>query len=180
VVAKVQPRRNGRRGASLESTMTIAPNSLAARDIAYTIHPYTNLRQHERQGPLVITGGEGVWVWDDDGKRYLEGLAGLWCTGLGFSEKRLAAVAQRQMERLPYMHVFAHRGTEPVIELAEHLIRIAPEPMAKASSSTRARKPSTARSSSSGTTRTAAACRRRSGSSAAAAPITGSPSRPGT
>jgi 4-aminobutyrate--pyruvate transaminase len=112
--------------------MTIAPNSLAARDIAYTIHPYTNLRQHERQGPLVITGGEGVWVWDDDGKRYLEGLAGLWCTGLGFSEKRLAAVAQRQMERLPYMHVFAHRGTEPVIELAEHLIRIAPEPMAKA------------------------------------------------
>src|SRR5205823_1479434 len=69
-----------------EPPMTIAPNSLAARDIAYTVHPYTNLRLHERQGPLVITGGEGVWVWDDEGKRYIEGLAGLWCTSLGFSE----------------------------------------------------------------------------------------------
>src|SRR3954465_15683842 len=72
---------------SRSSLMTLAPNSLQARDVAYTVHPYTNLRQHERQGPLVITGGEGVFVQDDDGKRYLEGLAGLWCTGLGFNEK---------------------------------------------------------------------------------------------
>ena len=84
--------------------MTLAPNSLQARDIAYMVHPYTNLRQHERQGPLVITGGDGVWVIDDDGKRYIEGLAGLWCTGLGFSEKRLAEAARRQMEKLPYIH----------------------------------------------------------------------------
>ncbi len=112
--------------------MTIAPNSLAARDIAYTVHPYTNLRQHEQQGPMVITGGEGVWVTDDDGKRYIEGLAGLWCTSLGFSEKRLAEAARRQLEKLPYMHVFAHRATEPVIELAERLIELAPAPIAKA------------------------------------------------
>src|SRR5918998_5410125 len=108
MVAKVQPRCNGRRDASLESTMTIAPNSLAARDVAYTVHPYTNLRQHERQGPLVITGGEGVYVTDDDGKRYIEGLAGLWCTGLGFSEKRLVEAARRQLDKLPYTHGFAH------------------------------------------------------------------------
>ena len=111
--------------------MTLAPNSLAARDIAYTVHPYTNLRQHERQGPLVIAGGEGVWVWDDDGKRYIEGLAGLWCTSLGFSEKRLVEAARRQMERLPYTQVFSHRSSEPVIELSERLITMAPEPLAK-------------------------------------------------
>jgi 4-aminobutyrate---pyruvate transaminase len=112
--------------------MTLAPNSLQARDIAYTVHPYTNLRQHERQGPLVITGGEGVYVTDDDGKRYIEGLAGLWCTALGFSEKRLVEAARRQLDRLPYTHGFAHRSAEPTIELAEKLIAIAPAPIAKA------------------------------------------------
>ena len=112
--------------------MTLAPNSLQARDIAYTVHPYTNLRQHERQGPLVITGGDGVYVIDDDGRRYLEGLAGLWCAGLGFSEKRLAEVAKRQMEKLPYIQNFSHRSTDPLIELSEKLIGLAPAPIAKA------------------------------------------------
>ncbi|MFO1071716.1 MAG: aminotransferase [Geminicoccaceae bacterium] len=112
--------------------MTVAPNSLQARDIAYTVHPYTNLRAHEQQGPLVITGGEGVWVKDDDGKRYIEGLAGLWCTGLGFSEPRLVEAARRQMARLPYSHSFAHRSHEPMIELAERLAAIAPPPITRA------------------------------------------------
>ena len=109
--------------------MANAPNSLGARDAAYVVHPYTNLRAHERQGPLVVQGGEGVWVWDDDGKRYIEGLAGLWCTGLGFSEKRLVDAAAKQMAKLPFSQIFAHRSTEPVVELAEKLISIAPEPL---------------------------------------------------
>ncbi|NIR30962.1 MAG: aspartate aminotransferase family protein [Gammaproteobacteria bacterium] len=112
--------------------MTYAPNSLAARDVAYTLHPYTNLAVHEQQGPLTITRGEGIYVLDDEGNRYIEGLAGLWCTSLGFSEKRLVQAATRQLETLPYSHLFAHRSTQPVIELAEALIKIAPEPMAKA------------------------------------------------
>ncbi|MCL6608637.1 MAG: aminotransferase class III-fold pyridoxal phosphate-dependent enzyme [Geminicoccaceae bacterium] len=112
--------------------MSQAPNSLQARDKAYVVHPYTNLRAHEQQGPLVITRGEGIWVWDDDGKAYIEGLSGLWCASLGFSEKRLVEAARRQMERLPYTHVFAHRSSEPVIELAEKLVSIAPQPIAKA------------------------------------------------
>lgn len=112
--------------------MTHAPNSLAARDIAHVVHPYTNLRAHETQGPLVITGGRGVFVHDDDGKDYLEGLAGLWCTSLGFDNKRLVDAATKQMSALPYMHTFAHRSTEPAIELADALIKLAPEPLNKA------------------------------------------------
>lgn len=112
--------------------MKHAPNSLAARDIAYTVHPYTNLALHEQQGPLTITRGEGIYVWDDEGNRYIEGLAGLWCTSLGFSEKRLVEAARRQLDVLPYSHLFAHRSTPPAIELAEALVKIAPEPMAKA------------------------------------------------
>ena len=109
--------------------MSYAPNSLSARDVAYTIHPYTNLDVHRERGPLIITRGEGIYVWDEDGRRYLEGLAGLWCTGLGFSEKRLVEAARRQLDTLPYMHIFAHRSTEPVIELNEKLISIAPAGM---------------------------------------------------
>ncbi|HET6468381.1 MAG TPA: aminotransferase [Geminicoccaceae bacterium] len=109
--------------------MPHVPNSLAARDAAHVVHPYTNLRLHESEGAMVITGGEGVWVTDDDGKRYIEGLAGLWCAGLGFSEKRLVEAAQRQMSRLPYSHTFGHRSTEPLIELAERLVAVAPEPL---------------------------------------------------
>ncbi len=107
----------------------IAPNSLAARDIAYALHPYTDPRQHEEKGPLVITEGHGIWVRDSEGREYIEGLAGLWCTSLGFSEKRLVEAARRQLDRLPYTHLFAGRSSEPVIELAESLARLAPEPL---------------------------------------------------
>ncbi|MCS7269191.1 MAG: aminotransferase [Geminicoccaceae bacterium] len=116
---------------TLVSNRLSAPNSLEAKDVAYLVHPYTNLRAHEQQGPLVIVRGEGIRVWDLDGKEYIEGLSGLWCASLGFSEKRLVEAARRQMERLPYTHTFAHRSSEPVIALAERLVAIAPPPIAK-------------------------------------------------
>ena len=112
--------------------MTYAPNSPAARDVAYNLHPYTNPRLHEEQGPIIIERGEGIYVYDDEGRQFIEGLAGLWCTGLGFSEQRLVAAAAAQMAKLPYTHMFAHRSSPPAIELAERLISIAPKPMAKA------------------------------------------------
>ncbi len=105
--------------------------SSASRDIATTIHPYTNLKLHETQGPLVITEGDGVFVRGEDGKMYLEGLAGLWCASLGFSERRLAEAAYRQMLKLPFYHTFAHKATDIGIELAEKLLSIAPVPMSK-------------------------------------------------
>ncbi|HTC36199.1 MAG TPA: aspartate aminotransferase family protein [Bryobacteraceae bacterium] len=104
----------------------------ASRDIATTIHPYTNLKLHESEGPLVITEGDGVFVRGEDGKMYLEGLAGLWCVSLGFSERRLAEAAYRQMLKLPFYHTFAHKATDIGIELAEKLLSIAPAPMSKA------------------------------------------------
>ncbi len=108
-----------------------APNSPEARDVAYVVHPYVDLRGHEREGPLVIVEGEGVWVRDRQGRTYLEGLAGLWCVALGFGERRLVEAARRQLERLPYTHTFAGRSSEPVIDLAERLVQLAPEPLAK-------------------------------------------------
>src|SRR4051812_40318584 len=77
------------------------PNSVEGRDIAYQMHPNVNLRAYEKTGGLVIESGDGIYVTDNNGKRYIEAMAGLWSVALGFGEKRLAAVAKAQMEKLP-------------------------------------------------------------------------------
>ncbi|MEQ8866225.1 MAG: aspartate aminotransferase family protein [Thalassobaculum sp.] len=111
--------------------MSFQPNSPAARDVAYVLHPYTNANAHEEQGPMIIERGEGVYVYDDAGKPYIEAMAGLWCASLGFSESRLVKAATDQMNKLPYYHTFAHKAHLPGIDLAERLIKLAPVPMSK-------------------------------------------------
>jgi 4-aminobutyrate--pyruvate transaminase len=103
----------------------------AELDRRHHLHPYTHLRQLEREGPLVIVRGEGVHVYDEQGHRYLEGMAGLWCASLGFSERRLAEAAYRQMQTLPYYHTFSGKVPGPVTELVEKMIALAPVPMAR-------------------------------------------------
>jgi len=106
-------------------------NSPAARDIRNLIHPYTNLDLHRTKGPLIIEKGKGVRVWDDEGKEYIEGMAGLWCASFGFGEEELIDAAVEQMRKLPFYHQFGHKSSMPSIELAEKLIEIAPKSMSK-------------------------------------------------
>ena len=105
--------------------------SAGQSDVRHHLHPYTQLRDHERDGPLVIVRGEGVQVFDEHGKAYIEGMAGLWCASLGFSEQRLADAAFRQMSTLPYYHSFSGKVPGPVTELVEAMIQWAPVPMAR-------------------------------------------------
>ncbi len=111
--------------------MSERSNSNFVNDIASVIHPYSNLARHAEIGPVVMTRGEGVFVEDDQGRRYLEGMSGLWSASLGFSERRLIDAAMRQFEKLPYYQLFNHRSTEPSIELAQQLIDIAPQGLSK-------------------------------------------------
>jgi 4-aminobutyrate--pyruvate transaminase len=111
--------------------MVERPNSAAALDIASHLHPYTNARKHESVGPLVLTEGKGIFVYDDQGNEYIEGLAGLWSAALGFGEERLVQAATAQLRKLPYYHGFAHKVPLPTIELAAKLLEIAPVPMSK-------------------------------------------------
>ena len=107
--------------------MTASGISAAGRsDIAHHLHPYTQLRALEQEGPLVIVRGEGVHVIDEHGNRYLEGMAGLWCASLGFSEARLADAAACQMRTLPYYHSFSGKVPGPVTELVARLTALAP------------------------------------------------------
>ena len=111
--------------------MSDRANSAQARDIAHFLHPYTNLKLHEEQGPLIVTRGEGIYVYDENDNEYIEALAGLWCTALGFSEKRLVEAATAAMSKLPFFYSFFGRGHDIGIDLAEKLVSIAPAPMSK-------------------------------------------------
>lgn len=107
------------------------PNSPSARDRGALIHPMTDLVRHAKEGPLVIDRGEGVFVYDDDGRRYIEGVSGLWSITLGFGQDRLAEAAYRQMKKLPSYHMFRFKSHMPGIELAERLLEIAPAAFSK-------------------------------------------------
>ncbi len=103
----------------------------AEMDARFHFHPYTNPRQVERDGALVIVSGRGVHVTDERGKEYIEGMAGLWCAALGFSEQRLVEAAHRQMQVLPYYHTFSGKVSGPVTELVEKMMAWSPVPMAR-------------------------------------------------
>ena len=112
--------------------MDSQPNSPEARDKKFHMHAYTNARRHQEVGPLIIEKGDGIYVEDISGKRYIEAMSGLWSVGVGFSEKRLVDAATKQMAKLPYYHSFTHKGHSPLIDLAEKLVTMAPVPMSKA------------------------------------------------
>ena len=106
-------------------------SNFAARDVEALLHPTTNLLTHRNAGPLVLERAEGIYVYDSDGKRYIEGLAGLWCTGLGYGNQELVETAREQMSKLSFTHLFGGRSHEPAIALAEKIRAISPVPNSK-------------------------------------------------
>ena len=106
-------------------------SNLATRDVETLVHPYINLATFRDSGPLIIERGQGVIVYDTDGKPYIEGMAGLWCTALGYGNEELVETAAAQMRKLSFAHLFTGKSHDPAIELAETLKEIAPVPISK-------------------------------------------------
>jgi 4-aminobutyrate---pyruvate transaminase len=119
----------------IEATANKVPlmplSNAQARDVQSLLHPYTNLVKLRETGPVVFERGKGVRIYDEHGKDYIEGMAGLWCTALGWGEEALIEVAAEQMRKLSYGHIFAGRSHEPAIALAEKLKEVAPFPVGK-------------------------------------------------
>src|SRR5947209_18275790 len=105
--------------------------NLQTRAVETLVHPYTNQATFRDTGPLVLERGKGVYVYDTEGKSYLEGMAGLWCTALGYDNEELVEAAVTQMRKLPFAHLFTGKSHDPAIELAEKLKEIAPVPISK-------------------------------------------------
>ena len=106
-------------------------SNLAARDVETVVHPYTNLATLRDVGPLVVERGKGIWLYDSDGKAYIDSMAGLWCAALGYGNEELIETATAQMRKLSFGHLFAFKSHDPAIELAEKLKEIAPMPVSK-------------------------------------------------
>ncbi len=102
------------------------PDSVEAKDLAHVFHPTTNLKLHAQTGPAVHDRAAGVYLWDNQGKQYLEGMAGLWCTALGYGEEELVRVAEEQLRKLSYSQLFGGKTNEPSVLLAEKLKAMAP------------------------------------------------------
>lgn len=108
------------------------PSAIASCDLRAHLHPYTNMPALAALGgPLVITRGSGMWVYDEEGTPYLEGVSGLWCTSLGFSESRLAKAAYAALNELPYYHNFHNKAAKESAVLAHELLQRAPQGMSK-------------------------------------------------
>ena len=101
------------------------------RDLESLIHPYTNAMAIKTTGAHFVEKGDGIYVYDNENKRYLEGMSGLWCCGLGFSDPELIEAAKLQIEKLPYYHLFSGRSHEPAVELAEKIKELAPGHMSR-------------------------------------------------
>src|ERR1700758_5729135 len=106
-------------------------SNLAARDVETLVHPYTNLASFCETGPLIIEKAQGIYVYDTEGKPYIEGMAGLWCTALGYGNEELVEAAAAQMRKLSFAPLFTGKSHDPAIELAERLKEIAPVPASK-------------------------------------------------
>lgn len=90
------------------------------------IHPITHLGKLRGARPLVIDHGRGCHVWDTDGNRYIDGLAGLWCTSLGWGNDEIAETAAEQLRNLAFGSLFGARSHESAAKLAAKLVEIAP------------------------------------------------------
>ncbi|MEW9900212.1 aspartate aminotransferase family protein [Chitinivorax sp. PXF-14] len=97
-----------------------------ALDAAHHIHPFSDMGSLNKAGSRVITKAQGVYLWDSDGNKIIDGMAGLWCVNIGYGRKDLAEVAYKQMLELPYYNTFFKTTHPPVIELSKLLAEVAP------------------------------------------------------
>ena len=98
-----------------------------AIDTRHHLHPFTDYQLLAQEGSRIITRADGPYVWDSEGRRILDGMAGLWCVNVGYGRKALAEAAYRQMLELPYYNTFFKTATPPSVELSEILVGLTPE-----------------------------------------------------
>jgi putrescine---pyruvate transaminase len=95
-----------------------------AADTAHFLHPFTDFKALAGRGSRIVTRGDGIYIWDSEGNKILDGMSGLWCVNVGYGQRALIDAATRQMEQLPFYNAFFQTATPPAIELAELLSEV--------------------------------------------------------
>lgn len=112
---------------SSESTTHNLTRHWRALDAAHHVHPFTDTQALNREGVRVITKADGVYLWDSEGKRMIDGMAGLWCVQLGYGNKELAEAGYEALKSLPYYNHFFKTSNPWTIELAAKLAQLLPD-----------------------------------------------------
>ncbi|WP_027857162.1 aspartate aminotransferase family protein [Marinobacterium jannaschii] len=99
---------------------------IQAVDADHHMHPFTNTGALNKKGARVITKAEGVYIWDSEGNKILDGMAGLWCVNMGYGRKELVEAANEQMQVLPYYNTFFQTTHTPAAELAKEIASVTP------------------------------------------------------
>ena len=107
------------------------PQTLEWQQLSNDHHlaPFSDFKQLKAVGPRIITHAKGVYLWDSEGHKILDGMAGLWCVAIGYGRDELADAASKQMRELPYYNLFFMTAHPPVLELSKAIADIAPEGM---------------------------------------------------
>ena len=95
-------------------------------DTKHYLHPFTDHRQLAVERSRIITRANGIYLWDSDGNRYLDAMAGLWCVNVGYGREEIADAASQQMRELPYYNSFFKTAHPPAIELSRLVCSLAP------------------------------------------------------
>jgi len=96
------------------------------KDRDHYIHPWTDFSVFKDQGSVVMAESEGVYVYDSEGNRFIDGIGGLWCVNIGYGNEEMAQAIADQVRRIPYYSTFNHLTTPPAAELAAKLAALAP------------------------------------------------------
>ena len=95
-------------------------------DSAHYLHPFTDFKELASRGARVMVKGEGIYLWDSEGKRSLDGMSGLWCVNVGYGRKSISDAVYAQMQQLPFYNSFFNTTNVPAVELARTLVEISP------------------------------------------------------
>lgn len=108
------------------TVQNFAPQTSWEMDRAHALHPWTNFGPFEDQGALVISRGEGAWLWDANGAKYFDAVGGLWCTNIGLGRREMADAIAEQAMRLAFSNTFVDMTNDPAARLAAKLAALAP------------------------------------------------------
>ena len=100
--------------------------AIQEQDAAHYLHPFTDFKSLKESGARVMVRGDGIYLWDSEGKKMLDGMSGLWCVNVGYGRTSISEAVYKQMETLPFYNSFFNTTNVPAVQLAAKLVEISP------------------------------------------------------
>ena len=108
-------------------TATLDTQTLKKLDQAHHLHPFTDFGDYAQHGGRIVSRAEHIYIYDSDGNKIQDGMSGLWCCNLGYSQDRIKQAVAEQLAELPFYNNFFRCSNQPAAELAARLCEVTPE-----------------------------------------------------